>query len=147
MSISSNINILRPTIIIYTDRPNTVNVRVRSAPSIRNKNLQGTLSPGRGRPSIISELTYLPTIPDFPGLFRKLKLYPGLSDSCSKIPDFNAAYRVKFIIARVHTSKPKHTTGLVSRRRHSRWSTTPTMRVVECAERNWTRMWILYKPN
>ena len=36
--------------------------------------------------------SYLPTIPDFPELSRKFKLYPGLSDSCSKIPDFQAVY-------------------------------------------------------
>ena len=31
---------------------------------------------------------YLPTVPDFPGLYRKYKPCPGVPNVCSKIPDF-----------------------------------------------------------
>ena len=38
----------------------------------------------------------LPTIPDFPGLYRKYKPCPGVPNVCSKIPDFDRpGYSIK----------------------------------------------------
>ena len=40
----------------------------------------------------------LPTVPDFPGQYRKYKPCPGVPNFCSKIPDFDRpGYGVKYL--------------------------------------------------
>ena len=54
-------------------------------------------------------ITDLPTIPDFPGQYRKYKLCPGVQKFCLKIQDFDGpGYCVKYLCATCKCDRPDH---------------------------------------
>ena len=49
----------------------------------------------------------LPTVPDFPGQYRKYKPCPSVPHFCSKIPDFDGpGYGVKYLCATHKRDRP-----------------------------------------